>query len=164
MKRVVSLALLFCSASAFASDGTITFSGTITDTSCTISTSDVTVDFGTIAASSFAAKGDTVGGRSFQLTLTNCPYDSATVRFDGSADPEGKLFQIDSGTGKADAVGIAIYDANNLQVLPNTPSSAYTLSKTAANTLNFSAKLQSTADTVTAGTISATSNFTIVYP
>lgn len=164
MKHIASLAFLFCSASAFASDGTITFTGNISDTSCTISTSDVTVDFGTIAASSFAAKGDTVGGRSFQLTLTNCPYESATVRFDGNADPEGKLFQIDSGTGKASAVGIALYDANNQQVLPNTPSSAYVLSKTAANTLNFSAKLQSTAATVTSGDISATSNFTIVYP
>ncbi|MFJ2975364.1 fimbrial protein [Kluyvera sp. NPDC087067] len=164
MKHVIPFALLFCSASAFASDGTVTFSGTITDTACTISASDVTVDFGTVAASSFKAKGDSVGGRSFQLTLANCPYDSATVRFDGSADPEGKLFQIDSGTGKASDVAIAIFDANNLQVLPNTPSSSYALSKTAANTLNFSAKLQSTADKVTAGDITSTSNFTIVYP
>lgn len=164
MKHAVPLALLFCSATAFASDGTITFTGSITDTACTISTTNVTVDFGTVAASAFAAKGDSTGGRAFQLTLTNCPFESATVRFDGNADAEGKLFKVDSGTGKASDVGIAIYDANNLQVLPNTPSSAYTLSKTAANTLNFSAKLQSTAATVTAGDISATSNFTIVYP
>ncbi|MGX5022271.1 fimbrial protein [Enterobacter sp. UPMP2060] len=164
MKKTTSLAFLFFSASTFASDGTINFTGNITDTSCTISTSDVTVDFGTIAASSFTAKGDTAAGRSFQLTLTNCPYESATVRFDGNADPEGKLFLIDSGTGKASAVGIALYDVNNQQVLPNTPSSAYVLSKTAANTLNFTAKLQSTAATVNSGNISATSNFTIVYP
>lgn len=164
MKHIASIAFLLCSASAFASDGTITFTGNISDTSCTISTSDVTVDFGTIASSAFKAKGDTVGGRAFQLTLTNCPFNSATVRFDGNADPEGKLFQIDSGSGKAGDVGIAIFDANNQQVLPNTPSSAYALSTTAANTLNFSAKLQSTAATVTGGDISATSNFTIVYP
>ncbi|QIK12704.1 type 1 fimbrial protein [Leclercia sp. 29361] len=164
MKHAVPLALLFCSATAFASDGTITFTGTITDTSCTISTSNVTVDFGTVAASAFKAKGDTTGGRAFQLTLTDCPYESATVRFDGNADAEGKLFQVDSGADNASNVGIAIYDANNVQVLPNSPSSAYVLSKTAANTLNFSAKLQSTADTVNVGNIAATSNFTIVYP
>lgn len=40
MKHIASLAFLFCSASAFASDGTITFTGNISDTSCTISTSD----------------------------------------------------------------------------------------------------------------------------
>lgn len=162
MKQVVSLALLLCSASAFASDGTVTFEGTISDQACTISTDDVTVNFGTIAASSFAGKGDSVGGRSFQLTLTSCPFDSATVRFDGNADPEGRLFQIDAGG--ATNVAIALYDMNNKPLLPNTPSSSYTLNKTAANTLNFTAKLEATDAKVTSGKVAAISNFTIVYP
>ncbi|EGT3575586.1 type 1 fimbrial protein [Citrobacter amalonaticus] len=165
MKQVVSLALLLCSASAFASDGTVTFTGTITDQACTITTKNVDVSFGTISASSFNGKGDSVGGRSFQLTLSNCPFDSATVRFDGNANAEGNLFQIDGGTDAATNVAIAIYDANNKQVLPNTPSSAYTLtSPTGTSTLNFSAKLQATDTTVGKGKIKAVSNFTVIYP
>ena len=64
---------ILISSSVFASDGTINFTGTVTETACTVSSSTVAVAFGTIASSSFSAAGDVAAPTQFDISLTDCP-------------------------------------------------------------------------------------------
>ncbi|MCO7508704.1 fimbrial protein [Serratia fonticola] len=171
MKNVFALsfaALSFLAANnALAADGTINFTGEVIDSACTVTTSNVSVDFGTVAASAFKSAGDTVSPKEFQISLTGCPAavtaSGATVRFDATPDATNpNLFSIGASSTAA-GVGITVLDAKAAVVTPNSDSSIYTLAETGTNVLDFVAKLQSTSSTVTAGTISTTANFTVVY-
>lgn len=156
---------LAATTSAFAADGTVTFTGTITDQACTVDTQNVDVKFGTISSTAFEqGAGAVAAPTAFQIMLSACPSAAtgATVRFEGQPDDiNPKLLSV--GTTGATGVGIALYDAKNAQILPNTDSSSYTLNATGVNTLDFVAKLESTG-TVGLGNINTTSNFTVVYP
>uniref|UniRef100_UPI00262A90B8 fimbrial protein n=1 Tax=uncultured Vibrio sp. TaxID=114054 RepID=UPI00262A90B8 len=72
-----------------AADGTIIFTGAVSDQTCTVesSSANLTVDMGTISASAFTAAGDTAGASRFDISLTNCPsFTEVAARFDGVAD------------------------------------------------------------------------------
>ncbi|MBL5825933.1 fimbrial protein [Serratia fonticola] len=161
-------ALSFLAASnALAADGTINFTGEIIDSACTVATSNVAVDFGTVAASAFRSVGDTVSPKAFQISLTGCPaavtVSGATVRFDATPDATNPdLFSIGASSTAA-GVGITLLDAKAKVVTPNSDSSVYTLTETGTNVMDFVAKLESTSSTITSGLISTTANFTIVY-
>jgi major type 1 subunit fimbrin (pilin) len=162
---IVSLAF-FAANTASAADGTINFTGTITDSACTVSTSSVAVDFGTLSTKTFPAVGSEASTKAFQISLDSCPAaiiaGGATVRFDAVADTNNPDLLSIGESSDAAGVGIKLLDAKNAQVLPNTDSSNYALVE-GANKLNFVAKLEATAVPVTAGTISSSSEFTIVY-
>ncbi|MBL5825938.1 fimbrial protein [Serratia fonticola] len=171
MKNTFALSfavLSFLAASnALAADGTINFTGEIIESGCTVATSNVSVDFGTVAASTFKNAGDTASPKAFQINLTGCPAAvtaaGASVRFDATPDSSNSnLFSIGASSTAA-GVGITVLDAKAKVVAPNSDSSIYTLKETGTNVLDFVAKLQSTSSTVTAGTISTTANFTIIY-
>ncbi|TQI77978.1 major type 1 subunit fimbrin (pilin) [Serratia fonticola] len=148
--------------SAFAADGTVEFTGKITDTACTIATPKVLVPFGTVASSSFAKVGDMASSKSFQIKLDDCPASTATVRFDAVQDGTNPdLFSIGNGSSAA-GVGINLFDADNNVIRPNNDSGNYTLIA-GSNTLDFVAKLKSTEASVTVGDILASADFTIVY-
>ncbi|MBL5825957.1 fimbrial protein [Serratia fonticola] len=161
-------ALSFLAASnAFAADGTINFTGEIIDSACTVTIPNIDVEFGTVAASSFGSVGDTVSPKGFQISLTGCPAavtaSGATVRFEGTPDATNpELFSIGAASTAA-GVGITLLDAKANLVTPNSDSSVYTLTATGTNVLDFVAKLKSTDATITAGLISTSANFTIVY-
>ncbi|WP_250528541.1 fimbrial protein [Caballeronia sp. GAWG2-1] len=89
--------------SAFASDGTITFNGALTASTCAIngngtSAKDFTVKLPTISTSTLKAAGETAGTTSYQIALTGCtPVTSsskAAVFYEAgtSVDPaDGRL-------------------------------------------------------------------------
>lgn len=171
-KKLIALSLLAASASvstANAADGTINFTGNITDQACTVSTSSAsqTVALGTISASSFGAAGATSAPTSFDIVLTSCPpaLTSASVKFDGATNAaNSNLLAITGGTGVATGVGIALYESNNSTLIPvASASAAKALSSTNDTTLTYIAKYMSTAASVTAGTANAVSDFTIAY-
>lgn len=166
---LLSLAALsfLATSNAFSADGTINFTGEIIDAACTVTTSNVSVDFGTVAASAFKNTGDTAASKAFQISLTGCPAavttSGATVRFDAIPDSSNPdLFSIGASS-TATGVGITVLDTKAKMVTPNSDSSIYTLTETGTNVLDFVAKLQSTSSTVTAGSITAMTNFTVVY-
>lgn len=71
---------------AHAEDGTITFTGVISDTACTISadSKDITVDFGTVA-SGYSDFEPQMPKKTFNINLEKCPAaaSSATVSWNG---------------------------------------------------------------------------------
>lgn len=161
--------LVFASAMniANAADGTIHFTGTISDSTCKVddTATDANVDLGTVSSSAFAQVGDKASPTAFKITLKDCPAEvtTASVKFDGTVDPNNHdLLKLDSGS-TATGVGIELADANGTAVPVATASMAYPLTATAANQLDFTARYVSTAAKVTAGSANSTSEFTINY-
>lgn len=162
--RLCVIGGVLISSSVFASDGTINFTGTVTETACTVSSSTVAVAFGTIASSSFSAAGDVAAPTQFAISLTDCPASvtSATVKFDGTADTTNSNLLALGSSSTAAGLGVAIYDNTGTIVPAATSSSAYTLA-TGSNSLDFVARLMSTSATITAGTVATSTDFTIAY-
>lgn len=172
MKKIllpVSLMSFFLlTANAMAADGTINFTGTITDSACKIDTtsSTQTVNLGTVSSTAFGSVGATASPTKFSIVLSSCPASAktASVKFDGASDmANSDLLALGSGS-TASGVGIGIYESDSTTRIPlATASTAYNLSATETNTLNFIAKYVATAVTVKAGTANSVSDFTIMY-
>lgn len=161
----ISLPLAF---SAAAADGTINFTGNITDAACTVnaSSSSQTVNLGTISSKTFSDAGVAASPVLFSIVLESCPesVSTASVTFDGVINTtNSNLLALSSGS-TATGIGVGIYESDSSTLIPmTTHSAAKTLSSTDSNTLNFVAKYVATSSAVTAGSANAATDFTIVY-
>lgn len=172
MKKLALITSAFIAAaicgSASAADGTINFTGKITDTACKVDTASAnqTVNLGEVATTSFGAAGATASATRFTINLTGCPEaaTSASIRFDGPlASGNSNLLALSSGQ-TATNVGVGIYEQDSNTLIPVGSSSApVTLSSTTANAMNFIAKYVSTGATVGAGSANAATTFTVSY-
>ena len=167
-KMMLSVCFILMAGNAVASDGTIHFTGTISDQTCNVDSTaqDLNVMLGTVSQSTFAGiAGTSAAPTKFTLSLTGCPdtITGANVKFDGTPDAVNPhLLALDSETGSATGVGIEIADKNGAEIPLQTASSDYALEE-GANTLDFIARYVSTAASVGPGKADATSQFTINY-
>lgn len=153
-----------------AADGTINFTGTILDSACKIDTSSapLTINLGQIPKSSFTAVGDVAAATRFTINLSSCPtaITSASVKFDGTADPTNStILALKSGE-TAQGVGVALYEEDGVTAIPlATQSKPFTLDTAtgSSNALTFVAKYKATQKSVVAGTANATTDLTITY-
>ncbi|MBN6030574.1 MULTISPECIES: fimbrial protein [Pantoea] len=170
-KTLIAIALMATSAissSAFASDGAVNFTGTITDAACTIDTASQNQDvfLGNIARTAFSGAGSLAAAKKFTLVLTDCPdtVTGATVRFDGTqVSGDNSILALTAGDSTATGVGVQISDSQNKVVPLFEDSSVYPLVSTGPNNLDFSARYISVADDVTVGDANAVTQFTVVY-
>ena len=171
--RLSLVALLLAGTSAQAADGTISFTGEIVAANCTIPTAATTVTLPKVSTSAFGASGTRAGQKAFVLDLTCAAgatgRNKVSVRFTGDAtqvDPTTGLFLNKTGSGKAKDVGIAVYDANDVMVAAANNASTPPVDivvGTGTTHIPLSAWYQSSAATVTAGTVEASGNIEIVY-
>jgi major type 1 subunit fimbrin (pilin) len=172
-KNLIAVAVLAASAissAAFAADGTVNFTGSITDIACTVDTTSLNqiVDLGKVSKTAFTADSKTAGAKDFSLILKNCPetVTSAMVRFDGQQVPgDNSVLALSDAADKATNVGIQLTDNQNNVINLYQNSAAYNLT-TDVNTLKFVAKYYATgtgAD-VGVGSANAVTDFTIIYP
>lgn len=172
MKKTMLSALAMVAAcaagSALASDGTIHFTGNITDQTCKVDTGsqNLPVNLGSVAQSALnGSKGMRAAPTKFTISVSECPetVTSANVKFDGTSDTDDQsLLALDSGTGIATGVGIQIADKNGATIPLHSASPDYALAE-GANTLDFVARYVSTGPAVSTGTANGTSEFTIIY-
>lgn len=181
MKKTLLAAALATTAalsfsSAFAADGTVNFTGSVTDTACVVDmggTNVLAVQMGKISKSSFTVAGTVAAATKFTLQLKSCPSaTTATVKFDGiAANGDDKVLALTTGTGVATGLGIQLSDKSGAVLPLATNSTSYTLLKkdlTATppadvNDLVFTARYISTAAAVTAGSANSTATFSINY-
>ncbi|EMB4325089.1 fimbrial protein [Pluralibacter gergoviae] len=174
-KKIIAAALVasaVMSASAMASDGTVTFNGSITDETCEVTSNSkaLTVDMGVAGSNSFSGKGSTSLAKPFVIELTNCPAawtatpKDVRVNFDGDIDNgDSSILKLDSAS-DAKNVGIQIRDASNNVVNMQEDSSTYTVTGgPTVNKLRFTARYIATAASVGAGTANAVTQFSINY-
>lgn len=156
------------SCSAFAANGTVNFTGSVTDQACTVDTTSQNQDvvLGTVAVSSFPTAGSLAAAKTFTLVLKDCPdtVTGAAVRFDGTQVPgDNNILALTGGADTASGIGVQISDDQNKIVPLYQDSSVYKLVSTGTNNLNFSARYISMTDKVTAGKANAVTQFTVVY-
>lgn len=121
-KKLISVLALtgiaMASQAAFASDGTITVTGQVTDSTCTISstagTKDFTVALPTVSKTSLAAAGNTAGATGFGIRLSGCTPVSGNVRthFETGATVDPNTGRLTLNSGGASNVQIQIKNAD----------------------------------------------------
>ncbi|PKB89466.1 fimbrial protein [Ewingella americana] len=170
-KNLIVVALMATSvfsSAAFAADGAVNFTGTITDAACTVDTAskNQNVVLGNISRTAFPAAGSLAAAKKFVLVLTGCPVTvtGATVRFDGAQVPgDNRVLALTAGANTAAGIGIQISDNQNKVVPLYEDSSIYPLVSTGPNNLDFSARYISLTDAVTVGDANSVTQFTVVY-
>lgn len=183
MKKNAKLLAAFVAASiiscnALAADGTVQFTGTITDASCETHIgsltggSNETVDLGIVPVSSFSGVGSTAaqgaGSTNVKIFLTECPAGTptqATLKFDGAYyNGDNSYLALDSGS-TASGVAILLSNPSGNALKLGEPSEPFTLNVgTGSSTaLNFKAAYIQRETTISAGTANSSATFTINY-
>lgn len=157
------------SASVFAADGQINFTGSVTADACTVTnkiSAPLSVNLGKVSKD---ALGDASGAGTtkFSLALSDCPDGLATVnvKFDGTTVPgNNQLLALTTGTGVATGVGIRIADSTQQPLALGVASVAYPVTAGSAS-MDFTARYIATGTVanVNPGKADSTATFTINY-
>ena len=171
---------------AFASDGTITFTGRITTQTCTISGNgggnNFTVALPTVSTAALGTAGNMAGRTPFNIRLAGCTPNAGNVAvyFEPGATVDtttGRLINTAAATPAADDVA-AVPAATNVQVgllnanMSNiavgsafaTQGSQQVALADGAATLQYYAQYVATGGAATAGNLSTTATYSVVYP
>lgn len=156
-----------------ASDGTISFTGSVTDTTCNISVNGSGTANGTVALpvarlDHLTAIGNTAGDTNFNVVLSGCTGANANgqgvaVHFERGAhvNANGRL----TTTGTATGLELALYPQGNTAALVLGQAPAAATGTIAGNglTLAYTAKYLSTSVAPTAGTANSSVTYSLVY-
>ncbi|WP_269936301.1 fimbrial protein [Serratia liquefaciens] len=156
---------------AHAADSTITITGYLKDNACSVSvdSQDFTVDLLSNAAKQFNRVGAVTLAIPFKIVFDKCGSSATAVRvgYVGTADSDNTtLLKIDGGTNAASGIGVQILDRDKTPIPLNAAQDSLkwtTLTAGQSNTLGFYARLMATRAPVTAGTVTATANFTLEF-
>ncbi|WP_392553290.1 fimbrial protein [Orbus wheelerorum] len=164
---IVIISFLSFSSEVFASDGTINFTGQITDTACSVSVANQiqSVSLGTVSVKAFSAAGDTASATKFTIKLSGCPKSAtnASVSFDGAATTDNRILALNTGDGVATNVGIGIYENDSSTLIGLQNHSKMQTLKEGDNELAYIAKYYAVAASVTPGAANATTTYTLIY-
>jgi len=188
-KAKILAASLTCAAispAAFAFDGTISFTGSVTGQTCTISGNgggnNFTVALPTVSASTLATAGNTAGRTPFNIQLTGCTPNTGNVAvyYEPGATVDattGRLVNTATTTAGTETTP-ATTAATNVQLgLLNADLTNIALGSTFATqnsqqvainagtaTLQYYAQYVATGGAATAGDVTSTATYSIVYP
>jgi len=157
---------------AHASDGQITFTGTVTSNTCSINAGapTFTVALPTVAASTLTAAGSVAGRTAFSISLTGCGATTGNVSgyFEQGANTDltNNVLTNAATTGKATNVAVQLLNGNGQPIVLNANSagqngSTATLASGSA-TLKYFAQYYATA-AGGAGSVSTSTFYSIVY-
>ncbi len=178
--RTINLVAVLMLASAplvaNAADGTITFTGTISASTCTIVTqggsADQSVTLPTVASGSLPAEGATAGRTPFSINLTGCTAGDVAAYFEPGSTVDfntGRLLN-QASTTPAGNVQIQLLGSNSefLPVLAagvggaQTNSQWVTVAPDGSANLNYFAEYYATAP-AGAGEVSTSVKYTLIY-
>lgn len=176
MQRTTTAFLLACTGfitQAHASDGTISFTGQISTTTCTISVAgngnNGSISLPRISTKALAANLATAGATPFSISLSGCTGTAiqAAIWFENDVNVNAAGRLVNSGT--ASNVDVAIYNVGSSTHIPigqtsttfGSSGTAFSISSGNA-TLNYLARYYANGQ-ATAGTISASVNYTVQY-
>ncbi|WP_294912494.1 fimbrial protein [Tatumella sp. UBA2305] len=179
MKKVLlpiaALTLGLASVQAIAADGTVTFTGNITQSGCVVSNAssgNITVAMGTISGTGLTANGQYAGSKAFEIDLSKCATGAIKVRFDGTpvagnSNVLKMTAQSTATTDPAATVGIQILDASSGAVYNIGDSSSAVPFKTIGNDgtvqLNMIARYYAFQAGTPSGPTKASTTFSIEY-
>lgn len=175
MKKLLttaSAALLLAgiAAQAQAADGTINFTGNITDSSCTPSvsggTSTGTVTLPTVSTKSLATANATAGATQFSIALTGCSGTAtkAATWFEAGSTVDAASGRLTNktGSGFATNVQVALHNADDTPIVIGRSASTAVDIVNQGATMNLNARYYATA-AAGAGKVETSVNYTIQY-
>ncbi|EPL6454559.1 fimbrial protein [Providencia rettgeri] len=165
---LIATSSIFAINNAFAADGTIDFTGEITDQACELAAGSdaLKVNLGKVSKTALPSTGSTASATKFTIKLINCPatVTTASVKFDADSYlGDDTVIKLKEEAGVATGVGIQITDDLNTIVPLFTASKNYPLKQNVENNLDFRARYIAKSDTVTTGPANGTATFTINY-
>lgn len=167
---LIAASSFFAVNNALAADGTIDFTGEITDQACELASGSdaLKVNLGKVSKKALPSAGSTAAATKFTIKLINCPttVTSASVKFDATSYPgDDSVIELkDAGkSGVATGVGIQITDNANTVVPLFTASKTYPLKDGVENNLDFRARYIAQTANVGVGLANANATFTINY-
>lgn len=161
------------SATAFASDGTITINGAITSASCTVkggaANGDIAVTLDKTSTKALAAAGQSAGFKGFSIKLTACDAAlTGAVKASFEAGPNADLttgrLNLTGTTGTASNIQLQLRngDGSVIKVGDDSTIKGATIASTSA-TMNYMVGYYATG-VPTAGTANSTVTYSIIYP
>jgi major type 1 subunit fimbrin (pilin) len=175
----VGAALIIMSGHAFASDGTISFTGSVDASTCTIATSGVagsfTIPLPKVSVQALKAAGNTAGDTPFEIRLTGCSDVTGNIATNFEA---GTAVDLASGrlnnttVGGAGKVQIQLLNAGNGSAIlvgnpmasQNSVGAALTGSGSAGTaTLRYFARYYATG-VATSGAVASQVTYSLVFP
>jgi len=172
---IAVLTLGLASAQAFAADGTVSFTGNITQSGCTVTNATsktITVAMGNYSSSALSTAGQEAGPKPFEIDLTKCATGSIKVRFDGTAvSGNPTLLKLTStgatSTDPSTSVGIKITDlaSGGVYTIGDTSSAVpfQATDSTGALNIKLAARYHAFATGTPSGAANATTDFSIEY-
>lgn len=165
---LIAASSVFAINNALAADGTIDFTGEITDQACELAAGSdaLKVNLGKVSKTALPSAGSTAAATKFTIKLINCPatVTTASVKFDADSYlGDDTVIKLKEEAGVATGVGIQITDDVNTIVPLFTASKNYPLQQNVENNLDFRARYIAKSDTVTTGPANGTATFTINY-
>lgn len=166
----LTAAMTLFAATANASDGTITFKGSIDGSTCNVSINgankDATVTLPKVSANLLGAKDTTAGATNFNMVLSNCSGTSKTVQafFEAGANVDSISGNLkNNGTATNVQVQLMDVDGKTLKVGDVSQNLGKTVPLDAgAATMTYQAQYFAT-DTVTAGDVDTSVTYSINY-
>jgi len=172
MKKILLVAAaaagLVSIAPAFAADGTIQITGNVTTTACKVTTTsgNINVLLPTVSTAALATNGAVAGQTPFTVALTTCPANTtASVYFEPGPNVDTTTNQLKN-NGTAGNVQVRLYNSDLDQVmLSSAPGSQKSKTVTGAGNLNlnYSAAYVAQGGAATAGTVSTSVVFSMIY-
>lgn len=158
---------------AFAMDGTINFTGSVTSNTCTVDgngtgSNNFNVLMPTVSVDSLTTQGQTAGNTPFSIHLTACTPDSGTVHtfFEPASNGNASTGNLTTAAGGATNVEVRLLngDASPINVtLADGSQNSKAVSVTDGEaTLQYLAQYFAVGQ-AGAGTVSATAKYTIIY-
>ncbi|HBO23482.1 MULTISPECIES: fimbrial protein [unclassified Providencia] len=168
LASLIAATSIFAVSNVFAADGTIDFTGEITDQACELAAGSdaLKVNLGKVSKKALPTAGSTAAATKFTIKLINCPstVTAASVKFDADSYlGDDSVIKIKQDTGAATGVGIQITDDVNTVVPLFTASKTYPLKENVENNLDFRARYIAKTDAVTVGPANGSATFTINY-
>lgn len=164
------------SVQSFAADGTVNFTGKITQSGCEVTNAtngDINVAMGNYSSSALSKATQTAGPTPFEIDLTDCTAGAVKIRFDGTAVANNPNVLALTSTGNTSAdpsttVGIQITDqaSGKLYTIGDTSSAVpfQTIASTStALSIKLAARYYAFADGNPSGEADATTQFSIEY-
>lgn len=161
-----------------APDGTITFKGQVTDTTCTITTGTAgsfTVTMPTVSKANLAANDQVAGTTGFQIALTGCSPATGNVHsyFEAGANlnpATGRLVNTDlvpSGGAANVEVGL-LNPSDGSTITVGAPDStqnskSFPIQANGTALLQYAAQYHATGGAAAAGTVTSTVTYTLAY-
>lgn len=168
---IAAITSVFITQSAFATDGTITINGAITDTTCGVSvnngTNDATVTLPTISSSALGSANAVAGTTPFTIALTGCTgstLSNAYAHFESGATVETATGRLNN-SGSAANVQVRLLNKNSLPIFVGSASQSDVREdiSTGSATLNYYAQYFTPNGSVGPGTVAAQVEYTMIY-